>query len=116
MPAAVEMDCLIALSPVPSSEPLTPPVSPGEGQRECSMTITNLDPSWPGATLKAYPRDGGRWEVQGGTGKRGDWVAYLGSAWDVSHDDRLFRVVPGQRDEMGKGLTLNNSATKADIL
>lgn len=92
MPAAVEMDCLIALSPVLSSKPSTPPASPGEGQRECTMTITNLDPSWPGATLKAYPRDGeeaGRWEVQGGTGRRGDWVAYLGSAWDVSYGDRL---------------------------
>lgn len=81
MPAAVEMDCLIALSTTNTSSNLD------DG---CSVVITNLDPSWPGTTLYARRSESGSgsgsvsWEVEGGSGKRGDWVAYLGSALDVS--------------------------------
>ena len=80
MPAAVEMDCLIALSRTPTST-----LTPASEEEGCTVVITNLDPSWPGTTLKARRVSSeGKWQVQGGTGKRGDWVAYLGSALDVS--------------------------------
>jgi hypothetical protein len=80
MPAAVEMDCLIALS--------TNTTTSSNLDDGCSVVITNLDPSWPGTTLYARRSESGSesvsWEVEGGSGKRGDWVAYLGSALDVS--------------------------------
>jgi hypothetical protein len=83
MPAAVEMDCLIALS-------TTTTTTSSNLDDGCSVVITNLDPSWPGTTLYARRSESGSgsglasWEVEGGSGKRGDWVAYLGSALDVS--------------------------------
>ena len=90
MPAAVEMDCLIALGPGSSSSASTSTsTSDADGHDgSCQLVITNLDPSWPGATIVARRGgDAGRWEVSGGTGKRGDWVAYLSSALDVGDDD-----------------------------
>lgn len=69
MPAAVEMDCLIAMGPVETTT-----------TGGCSIHITNLDPSWPGTTIKATKTSGSAWKVEQAGGKRGDWVAYLGSA------------------------------------
>jgi hypothetical protein len=87
MPAAVEMDCLIALGPGSSSSASTSTSTFEADTKDesCRLVITNLDPSWPGATITARrDEDAGKWQVSGGTGKRGDWVAYLSSALDVS--------------------------------
>lgn len=74
MPAAVEMDCLIAFAPSTCSSTAD----------TCQLNIANLDASWPGAEIKASRRQDKSWDVKGGSGKRGDWVAYLSSSLDVS--------------------------------